>query len=81
MIIEARTLEQWEIRLDPKTGTLDAEGPCRRELIEYLKMKMNEPYEQTVHSATAVCRTILCASGNDRCSLRAIRLRDGRAGP
>lgn len=34
-IIGARTLEQWEIRLDPKTGTLDLEGLRRRELTEY----------------------------------------------
>ena len=34
-IIGARTLEQWEIRLDPKTGALDVEGLRRREFTEY----------------------------------------------
>jgi hypothetical protein len=34
-IIGARTLEQWEIRLDPKTGVLDLEGLRRREFTEY----------------------------------------------
>jgi hypothetical protein len=34
-IIGARTLEQWEIKLDPKTGTLDLEGLRRREFTEY----------------------------------------------
>jgi len=34
-IIGARTLEQWEIRLDPRTGTLDLEGLRRREFTEF----------------------------------------------
>ncbi len=34
-IIGARTMEQWELRLDPKTGALDLEGLRRREFIEY----------------------------------------------
>jgi hypothetical protein len=34
-IIGAGTMEQWEIRLDPKTGTLDLEGLRRREFTEY----------------------------------------------
>ena len=28
-------MEQWEIRLDPKTGTLDVEGLKRREITEF----------------------------------------------
>jgi predicted aspartyl protease len=35
VIIGARTMEQWEIRLDPKTGALDLEGLRRREFTEY----------------------------------------------
>jgi predicted aspartyl protease len=34
-VIGARTMEQWEIRLDPRTGTLDLEGLRRREFIEF----------------------------------------------
>jgi hypothetical protein len=34
-VIGARTLEQWEIKLDPKTGTLDLDGLRRREFTEY----------------------------------------------
>jgi predicted aspartyl protease len=34
-VIGALTLEQWQIRLDPKTGTLDLEGLRRREVIEF----------------------------------------------
>ncbi len=34
-IIGALTLERWEIKLDPKSGTLDLEGLRRREFIEY----------------------------------------------
>ncbi|MBM4045155.1 MAG: hypothetical protein FJ279_08575 [Planctomycetes bacterium] len=34
-IVGSLTMEQWEIRLDPKAGTLDLEGLRRRELIEY----------------------------------------------
>ncbi|MGA2065356.1 MAG: hypothetical protein ABSG86_10315 [Thermoguttaceae bacterium] len=34
-IIGARTMEQWEIKLDPKAGTLDVEGLRRREFTEY----------------------------------------------
>jgi predicted aspartyl protease len=37
-IIGARTMEQWEIRVDPKTGTLDLEGLRRREFAEYDQM-------------------------------------------
>lgn len=35
-IIGARTMEQWEIRVDPKTGELDLEGLRRREFSEFL---------------------------------------------
>jgi hypothetical protein len=35
VIIGARTMEQWEIRLDPKSGTLDLEGLRRREFTEF----------------------------------------------
>jgi len=34
-LIGARTMEQWEIRLDPRTGTLDLEGLKRREFTEF----------------------------------------------
>ncbi len=34
-IIGALTLERWEIKLDPKTGTLDLEGLRRREFTEF----------------------------------------------
>ena len=34
-VIGARTLEQWEIRLDPRSGALDLEGLRRREFTEY----------------------------------------------
>jgi hypothetical protein len=34
-IIGALTLERWEIKLDPKTGTLDLEGLKRREFTEF----------------------------------------------
>ncbi len=34
-IIGARTMEQWEIRLDPSTGELDLEGLRRREFKEW----------------------------------------------
>ena len=34
-IIGARTMEQWEIRINPKDGTLELEGLKRRELTEY----------------------------------------------
>jgi len=34
-IIGALTMERWEMRLDPKSGTLDLEGLRRRELTEY----------------------------------------------
>jgi hypothetical protein len=33
--IGARTMEQWEIRPDPKSGILDLEGLKRREFTEY----------------------------------------------
>jgi predicted aspartyl protease len=35
VLIGARTMEQWEIRLDPKSGTLDLEGLRRREFTEF----------------------------------------------
>ncbi|MBI2916395.1 MAG: hypothetical protein HYY01_00220 [Chloroflexi bacterium] len=35
VIIGARTMEQWEIRVDPKSGELDLEGLRRREFTEY----------------------------------------------
>jgi Aspartyl protease len=34
-ILGALTLERWEIRLDPKAGTLDLEGLRRREFTEF----------------------------------------------
>ena len=34
-IIGARTMEQWEIKLDPRTGVLDLEGLRRREFTEF----------------------------------------------
>jgi hypothetical protein len=34
-IIGALTMEQWEIKLDPKTGSLDLEGLRRREFTEF----------------------------------------------
>jgi predicted aspartyl protease len=34
-IIGATTLEKWEIKVDPKSGTLDVEGLRRREFTEY----------------------------------------------
>jgi hypothetical protein len=34
-VVGALTLERWEIRLDPKSGTLDLEGLRRREFIEF----------------------------------------------
>ena len=34
-LIGARTMEQWEIRLDPRTGALDLEGLRRREFTEF----------------------------------------------
>jgi len=34
-IIGVLTMERWEIRLDPKTGTLDLEGLKRREFTEF----------------------------------------------
>ena len=35
VIFGALTMERWEIRLDPKSGTLDLEGLRRRELTEF----------------------------------------------
>lgn len=35
-LIGARTMEQWEIRIDLKTGELDLEGLRRREFTEFL---------------------------------------------
>lgn len=34
-LIGARTMEQWEIKLDPRKGTLDLEGLRRREFTEF----------------------------------------------
>jgi hypothetical protein len=34
-LIGARTMEQWEIKLDPRTGALDLEGLKRREFTEF----------------------------------------------
>ncbi len=34
-LIGALTMERWEIRLDPKAGTLDLEGLRRREFTEF----------------------------------------------
>jgi len=34
-VIGTLTLERWEIKLDPKTGTLDLEGLKRREFTEF----------------------------------------------
>jgi len=38
VLIGARTMEQWEIRLDPRTGTLDLEGLKRREFTEFTSL-------------------------------------------
>jgi len=35
VIMGARTMEGWELRLDPATGELDLSGLKRREFIEY----------------------------------------------
>jgi len=35
VLIGARTMEQWEIKLDPRTGTLDLEGLKRRQFTEF----------------------------------------------
>lgn len=35
VLIGARTMEQWEMKLDPSTGTLDLEGLRRREFTEF----------------------------------------------
>ena len=35
VLIGTLTMERWEIRLDPKTGTLDLEGLRRREFTEF----------------------------------------------
>lgn len=35
VLIGARTMEQWEIKLDPKSGTLDLDGLRRREFTEF----------------------------------------------
>jgi len=34
-LIGARTMEQWEIKLDPRAGVLDLEGLRRREFTEF----------------------------------------------
>jgi hypothetical protein len=35
LLVGARTMEQWELRLDPRNGSLDLEGLRRRELTEF----------------------------------------------
>lgn len=35
VLVGARTMEQWEIRLDPRTGMLNLEGLRRREFTEF----------------------------------------------
>lgn len=35
VIVGALTMERWEIKLDPRTGTLDLEGLKRREFTEF----------------------------------------------
>jgi len=35
VLVGARTMEQWEIRLDPRTSTLNLEGLRRREFTEF----------------------------------------------
>jgi len=35
VLVGALTMEQWEIRLDPKSGALDLEGLRRREFTEF----------------------------------------------
>jgi hypothetical protein len=35
VIIGALAMERWEIKLDPRTGSLDLEGLRRREIIEF----------------------------------------------
>lgn len=35
VLLGAHMMEQWEIRLDPRTGTLDLEGLRRREFTEF----------------------------------------------
>ena len=35
VIIGARTMEQWQIKLDPYSGTLDLDGLRRHEFVEY----------------------------------------------
>jgi len=35
VLIGARTMEQWEIKLDPRTGELDLEGLRRRDFTEF----------------------------------------------
>lgn len=42
-IIGASTMEKWEIKLDPKTGTLDLEGLRRREFTEFYETIKREP--------------------------------------
>jgi hypothetical protein len=41
VIIGATTLEKWEMKIDPKTGTLDVEGLRRREFTEYWRGCLN----------------------------------------
>jgi hypothetical protein len=38
VIVGALTMERWEIKLDPSTGTLDLEGLRRREFTEYAQV-------------------------------------------
>jgi len=37
-IIGARSMEQWEIRVDPRNGSIDLEGLRRREFTEYAEL-------------------------------------------
>jgi len=44
VLIGARTMEQWEIKLDLRTGTLDLDGLRRREFTEYITgLEVNYP--------------------------------------
>ena len=37
-IVGARSMEQWEITVDPRTGTIDLEGLRRREFTEFAQL-------------------------------------------
>lgn len=39
VLIGALTMERWEIKVDPKSGTLDLEGLRRREFTEFSSMR------------------------------------------